>query len=198
MRKEATPTPVTIPVNHSGEFPGKGMTRFLRIVRREFWHLLPPVIFFAISFNLILFSMNLIMSDYVHRIGSFLLATMAALVVGKAILVADMMPFLRRFDNAPLIRPILFKTFVYSFFVLLARLIEAFLSYLVDTGKVEGFIPFAVDQVSWDRFLFIQTWILVLFLIYVTASELNVLLDRGELYRILFARRSTEVKPPRR
>jgi len=109
-----------------------------------------------------------------------------------------MMPFLRRFDNAPLIRPILFKTFVYSFFVLLARLIEAFLSYLVDTGKVEGFMPFAVDQFSWHRFLFIQIWILVLFLIYVTASELNVLLGRGELYRILFARRSTEVKPPRR
>jgi hypothetical protein len=44
----------------------------------------------------------------------------------------------------------------------------------------------------------LEIWILVLFLIYVTASELNVLLGRGELYRILFARRSTEVKPPRR
>jgi hypothetical protein len=57
------------------------MAKFLWVVRKEFRHLLPPVIFFAISFNLILFSMNLIMSDYIHRIGSFLLATMAALMV---------------------------------------------------------------------------------------------------------------------
>jgi hypothetical protein len=42
-----------------------------------------------------------------------MLATTMALVVGKAVLVANVLPFLHRFDTAPLIRPILFKTIVY-------------------------------------------------------------------------------------
>jgi len=33
-----------------------------------------------------------------------------ALVVGKSVLVANAMPFLRRFDTAPIIQPVLFKT----------------------------------------------------------------------------------------
>jgi hypothetical protein len=40
-------------------------------------------------------------------------ATMAALVVGKAVLVANKIPLLRRYDRAPLIQPILFKTVFY-------------------------------------------------------------------------------------
>jgi len=42
-----------------------------------------------------------------------MVATMAALVVGKSVLVANVMPFLRRFDTTPIIRPVLFKTIVY-------------------------------------------------------------------------------------
>lgn len=38
-------------------------------------------------------------------------------MAGKAVLVAEKMPFMRRFDGAPLIQPILFKTVVYWAFV---------------------------------------------------------------------------------
>jgi hypothetical protein len=186
-----------VPVKH-GTDGASTVSKILRVAKEEFRHMLPPVIFFAISFNLILFTMNLIMADYAHRLGSFLVATTAALVVGKAVLVADVMPFLRRFDTAPLIRPILFKAVVYWLFVLAARLIEAVMRYLIEMGGIGGFLPFMAEQFSWDHFLFIQIWILVLFLIYVTASELNSLFGDGELYRILFTRRSTELKLSRR
>jgi hypothetical protein len=38
----------------------------------------------------------------------------------------------------------------------------------------------------------------VLFLVYVTASELNQLLGDGELFKIFFTRRSSELKSTRR
>jgi hypothetical protein len=38
---------------------------------------------------------------------------LAALVVGKAVLVANKMSLLRRYDRAPLIQPILYKTAFY-------------------------------------------------------------------------------------
>jgi len=137
-----------------------------------------PTLFFFVGFNLILFTKRLILAQYLIQFAGFFVATVAALVVGKAVLVANTMPFLRRFDNAPLAYPILFKTVVYTLFVFLARLIEAF--------------------VHWAQFIATQLWIFVLFLIYVTATELNDLLGDGELFKIVFTRRSSELKSTRR
>ena len=46
--------------------------------------------------------------------------------------------------------------------------------------------------------MFVQLWVLVLFLIYTTAGELNALFGDGELFRILFTRRSSALKLTRR
>lgn len=53
-----------------------------------------------------------------------MLVTMGALVVGKAVLVANRLPFINHYDRASLIWAILFKTGVYWVFVFLARLLE--------------------------------------------------------------------------
>jgi hypothetical protein len=172
--------------------------RVLAWLAEEFRHALPAMVFFAIGFNLVVLSMNLVLAQYFIHFGGFLVATTAALVVGKAVLVADKMRFLRRFDTAPLIRPILFKTLVYWAFVFVARLIEAWIHYAIETGRVAGFTAFAAQQFSWHRFLFIQLWILVLFLIYTAASELNAAFGDGELRRILFTHRSSALKLNRR
>jgi hypothetical protein len=116
---------------------------------------------------------KLLVADYFVAVGSFMLATLAALVVGKAVLVANAMPFLRRYDRAPLIQPILFKTLVYWAVVFVARF-EAFVHFwLVDHNRIGDFLPHMIAIFSWHRFAAIQLWILVLFLIYVTASELT-------------------------
>ena len=125
--------------------------RIWAVAAEEFVHALPAVVFIAVGFNLIVFSMNLILSQYFLKLGSFMVATTTALVVGKAVLVADKMPFLRRFESAPLIQPILFKTCIYTAFVFIARLIEAYIHYMVDTGRVIGFFPLLYDQFSWHR-----------------------------------------------
>ncbi len=51
---------------------------------------------------------------------------------------------------------------------------------------------------SWHRFTATQLWIFVLFLVYVTAVELDTLLGDGELFKILFTRRSSALKSTRR
>lgn len=166
----------------------------------EFRQALPPTIFFFLGFNLILFTKRLMLADYLVEFSGFFIATMSALVVGKTVLVADKLPLLRRFDNAPLIRPILFKTLVYTFLVFVARLLEAFAHYLFGGGEVGGgaFIQEMLGAFSWHRFIAVQMWIFVLFLIYVTASELNHLLGDGELLRIFFRRPSPQLKAVRR
>ena len=165
----------------------------------ELCEILPPTIFFLVGFNLVVLTTNLILAEYSVAFANFMLATAAALVVGKAVLVANAMPFLSRYDRAPLIQPILFKTVVYWVIVFVARLLEHFVRFcLVEHNPVGSFLPHMVATFSWHRFAAIQIWILVLFLIYVTGSELNHLFGDGELRRILFTHRRSELQLNRR
>src|SRR6516162_3256308 len=164
----------------------------------ELYEILPPVIFFLAGFNLILLTTNLILADYSAAFGNFMLATTGALVVGKAVLVADTMPFLGRYDRAPLLEPILYKTLVYWVFVFIARLLETLVEFLMHGHSLGEFLPHLASTFSWHRFAAIQIWIFVLFLIYVTASELNELFGQGELRRIFLTHRRSELQLNRR
>jgi hypothetical protein len=168
-------------------------------VLHEFREMLPPTIFFFIGFNLIVLTTNLLLANYNAQFSSFMLNTAAALVVGKAVLVANAMRAIRRYDRAPLIRPILFKTAFYWAIVFVARLLEHFVKFwLVEHHPIGSFLPHMIATFSWDRFIAIQLWIFVLFLIYVTATELNHLFGEGELWHILLTSRPSELPLNRR
>ena len=173
-------------------------SRLLAFVLKEFREILAPTAFFAAGFNLIVLTTHLILSDYLVSFGSFVVATVAALVVGKAVLVANALPFLRRFDAAPLIQPILFKTVVYWAVVFLVRFLEQLSEYFFHGGKLDSIPEYVSIHYSWHRFAAIQIWIFVLFLIYTSVIELNALFGDGELAKILFTRRSSELKLNRR
>jgi hypothetical protein len=166
----------------------------------EIREVIPPTLFFFLGFNLILFTKRLFLEQYLIEYAGFFIATTGALIVGKVVLVANKMPFLRRFDYAPLAYPILFKTVVYTALVGVARLLEALIHYLADGGVLGGgqFIEHVLGTWSWPHFIAAQMWIFTLFLVWVTATELNDLFGDGELFRIFFTRRSSALKSTRR
>ena len=165
---------------------------------KEFKEVLPPTVFFAVGFNLLVLTINLILADYLRSFASFMVATATALVVGKSVLVANAIPLLRRFDTAPMIQPILFKTTVYWAVVFLVRFLEKLVEYLFAGGTFGGIPKYVTTHFTWHRFAAIQIWIFVLFLIYTSVSELNARLGDGELRKIFFSRRSSKTKlaPP--
>ena len=58
-------------------------SRLLAFVLKELREVLPPMVFFAVSFNLIVLTTDLILADYGASLGNFMVATMAALVWEK-------------------------------------------------------------------------------------------------------------------
>jgi hypothetical protein len=168
-----------------------GLSAFLVKEFKEVW---PPTLFFTVGFNLIVLTIDLILADYLRTFASFLVATTTALVVGKSVLVADAMPFLRRFDTAQKFLPVLFKTIVYWAVVFIVRLLEKLGEYLFSGGTFGSIPEYVVTHFTWHRFLAIQIWIFVLFLIYTAVAELNAVLGAGQLRKIFFARRSLEAK----
>jgi hypothetical protein len=182
-------------LNLSKAMSKSGLAAFAIKELNEIW---PPTVFFAVGFNLIVLTTNLLLADYLTTFGSFMVATVTALVVGKSVLVANAMPFLRRFDTAPLIRPVLFKTIVYWAVVFLVRFLEKLIEYLLAGGTLGGIPEYVAIHFTWQRFAAVQIWILVLFLIYTSVEELNARLGDGQLMKIFFTRRSSETKltPP--
>ena len=172
-------------------------SRVLAVIWREVREMIPPTLFFAAGFNLIVLTGHLMIADYGRQLFNFTIATTTALVVGKSVLLANAMPLMRRFDGAPLIMPILFKTLVYTLVVMVMRLLEAVIEAWISDGS--GIAAFrSVDaRFAWNHFFAVQTWIVVLFLVYVTADELNTLFGDGALRQIFFTWSSPTLKATR-
>src|SRR4051812_16607927 len=173
-------------------------TRVLAFVAKELREMVPPTLFFMVGFNLIVLTGHLLTEDYRRQLFNYMVATTTALVVGKSVLLANALPFLRRFDGAPLVAPILFKTLIYFTAVLIVRLLEEVVEYWVGGGSLSGTLRQVREQFNWHRFAAVQIWIFVLFLVYTTGTELNELLEKGELRRILFGRSAAIPRMTRR
>ena len=183
-------SPTVEPITKAASIARRIGTRLLHEAREA----LPPTIFFLVGFNFIVLTTNLLVAQYLVAVSNFMLATTAALVVGKAVLVANKIRLLRRYDRAPLIRPILFKTAFYWIIVFFARLLERFVHFLLEGNAPGDFGSYLITTFSWHRFSAISLWILVLFLIYVAVSEFSNLFGPGEIRRLLFTRRPSELQ----
>ena len=67
-----------------------------------------------------------------------------------------------------------------------------------DRDALGTFLPYMIATFDWHRFIAIQLWIFVLFLVYETATELNHLFGQGELWHLLVTSRPSELPLDRR
>lgn len=178
----------------TASLPKRFFHGWVRVIR----HMLPPTLYFFIAFNLIVITTNLLTHDYWFNLGSFMLASTTALIVGKVVLVVDKVRIIDKFRGAPLIQPILYKTVFYSVVVTIVRFLERMMHLAIDPRGFESAAQAAVADFTWHRFVAVQVWIFVCFLLYVTASELNALVGDGQLRRLFFHHRSSEYRLTRR
>lgn len=160
-----------------------------RIWLREMRHLLPPTLYFFCAFNLIVHTTNLLTRSYWFALSHFLTATLLALLVGKAVLVADKFRAIDRFRGAPLIKPILYKTLFYGLVVMLFRVVEQLVHFSFDSDGFRLAFQEAAEAFSWRRFAAIQIWLFTCFLVYVAVTELAAALGPGKLKQLMFGPR---------
>ena len=164
------------------------ISRVFSFIVREIEEALPAIIFFAVGFSLIELTTQLFLDAYVERAFNYMVAVVAALVVGKAVLVANALPILRRFDDAPLIVPILFKSAVYWFVVFVFRVLEHLIEYSSSGGRLSGMREYRETHYPWSQFAAVQIWIFTLFLIYTTAAELIAVFGKDNFMKVFFSR----------
>lgn len=181
------------PIETKPNFP----VRAWRFVLREVRDMMPAVVFFFIGFNMVLLTKQLFLDAYLITLADLMLAAVSALIAGKVVLVGEAIPLMRRYETAPLAYSVLYKTIFYVVLVFIARLIEAGVPF-VNHGGWDAFADHMLNMFSWRRFIATQLWIIMLFAIYVTGAELARLFGHGELRKIFFTRRSSDLALTRR
>jgi hypothetical protein len=162
------------------------MKKILAKIKHEIILVIPPTIFFFVSFQIIAFTRSLMLKHYGIEVNTFVAATIAALIVGKVVLVADHIPFINRFPEKPLIYNVVWKTVIYVVAAFIVRYVEHLFSFVRKYKDLGVANQHLVEEVSWPRFWAIQIGLLVLFLVYCSFRELIRVLGRDRVIRIFF------------
>src|SRR5437899_819186 len=113
------------------------MSKLSTTLKKEFFELLPPTIFFFVALHIVAFVHVLMLKGTGISPLSSMSIAVAALILGKAVLIADLLPMINRFPNKPLIYNVAWKTLIY---LLMATVIH-YLERLIDFGGKPAALP---------------------------------------------------------
>lgn len=162
-------------------------------LKREISGAIPTVLFFFVVFQLLAFSRALVLKGYDIQVSSFVNATIAALIVGKVVLIADLLPIINRFPNRPIVYNITWKTFIYMVAALLVRYAEHLISFIREYKDLAVANSHLLDEVVWPHFWYVQLWLLICFFIYNTLRELGRVIGQDQIRSIFFGPRRSDV-----
>ncbi len=162
------------------------MSNIIPRLKREILGAIPTVVFFFIIFQLLAITRALILKQYGIHASTFLNATIAALLVGKVVLVTDLLPIINRFPDKPLIYNTLWKTFIYMVAAFLVRYVEHLIPLIREYKNLTVANSHLLDGVVWHHFMLVQLWLLVCFLMYNAVRELSRVLGHEQLRSMFF------------
>lgn len=162
------------------------MGKVFVFVKKEMREVIPPTLFFFVAFHILAVTRALMLREQGVEVATMAGATVAALVVGKVLLVADHLPFIDRFPERPLVYNIVWKTLVYLLASIVVRLVEHLVQMWPEGEGLSGAFHHLLEEVSWPRFLAVQIWLFVLLLVYTASRELIRAVGRERVLDMTF------------
>ena len=155
-------------------------------LKEEFFKILPPTIFFFVALHLVMFIRVLMLEGTGLAPSSSISIAVAALILGKAVLLADMVPVINRFPNEPLIYNVAWKTLIYWLMATLIHYVERLIDFWRQTGGFVAGNRKLLAEIIWPHFWAIQIILFVLIAMYCMMHELVRVIGREKVMRIFF------------
>lgn len=147
------------------------MSNLATRIKAEFEELLPPTIFFFVVLHLVAILRVLMLEGTGIALGTSASITVAALILAKAVLLADLLPFINRYPDKPLVYNVVWKTAIYVLIAMLLHYLERLFDFWRETGGLIAGNQKLLAQIVWPHFWAIQILLLVLILMYCTIRE---------------------------
>src|SRR2546422_10657967 len=142
------------------------MTKLSTTLKKEFFELLPPTIFFFVALHIVAFIRVLMLKGTGIAPSTWVTVTIAALVLGKSVLLADMLPIINRFPAKPLIYNIAWKTIIYLVVAAFVHYLERLVDYWRAAGSLFAGNEKLLAGIGWPHFWAIQNIFFGLVLMY--------------------------------
>jgi len=162
------------------------MSQLSEKIKEEIVALIPPTVFFFIALQIIALVRALMVKGTGLPVASSAQIAIGALILGKAVLIADLLPIVNRYPDKPLVYNVAWKTAIYF----LIALVIHYLERLVDFWKAAGGFVAAnqklLAEIVWPHFWGIQIVLLVLILNYCVIHELIRVIGAEKVREMFF------------
>jgi hypothetical protein len=155
-------------------------------VKEELFKLLPPTIYFFVALHIVMFIRVLMLKGTGVAPSSSISIAVAALILGKAVLIVDMLPIINRFPNKPLIYNIAGKTVLYWLISTVIHYLERLVDFWRQTGGLIAGNQKLLAEIIWPHFWGIQIILFVLIAMYCTMYELGRVMGKEKMLRLFF------------
>ena len=155
-------------------------------LKEEFLAVLPPTIFFFVTLHIVAVVRVLMTKGTNLQPVSTISITVAALILGKAVLIADMLPAINRYPDEPLIYNVAWKTVIYLLVAGVIHYLERLFDFSRQAGGIVAGNERLLAEMVWPHFWAIQILLFVLILMYCTGRELVRVIGTEKAQRIFF------------
>src|SRR5256885_7076006 len=162
------------------------MTKLSTKLKEEFFALLPPTIFFFVALHIVAFVRVLMLEGTGISPTSSISIAVAALILGKAVLIADLLPMINRFPNKPLIYNVSWKTLIYLLVATLIHYLERLVDFWRQAGGLVAGNEKLLAEIVWPHFWAIQIILFALIAMYCTMHALARVIGKEKVLRICF------------
>jgi hypothetical protein len=163
------------------------MRKLLTTLKKEFFELLPPTIFFFVALHILAF-VRVLMAKGTPGISPLFTGSIAvaALILGKAVLIADILPMINRFPNKPLVYNIAWKTLIYWLMATLIHYLERLIDFWRQAGGFVAGNKKLLAEMVWPHFWAIQIILFTLIVMYCTMHEMVRVIGKEKALRMFF------------
>jgi len=151
---------------------------------RELRAAIPIIAFFLVAFNMIVVTQAAILGEYHLTAKHHSIATVGAVIVGKAILIVDNLAIARWFSRR-LIYNLLWKTVLFWLVALAFRILEELIPLLFHGDSLGETAHQLLAKTSWPRFFIIEMWLLSLLFLYCSVVALARRIGPDRVKRML-------------
>jgi hypothetical protein len=162
------------------------MSKLSAKIKEEIGELIPPTLFFFIALHLVALLRVLILKGTGIALGTSLSVTVAALILGKSVLIADLLPFINRYPDKPLVYNVTWKTTLYVLVSMLVHYLERLVDFWREAGGFIAGNQKLLAEIVWPHFWAIQILLVVLILTYCTLRELVRVIGGDKVRQIFF------------
>src|SRR3977135_786453 len=127
------------------------MSKLSSKLKEEFFALLPPPIFFFVALHIVAFVRVLALKGTVISPLSSVSIAVAALILGKAVLIADLLPMINRFPNRPLIYNAAWKTLIYLLVATFIHYVERLIDFWRQAGGLVAGNEKLLSEIVWPH-----------------------------------------------